>query len=80
MIHPHTWSAKNLCYLEDLFVNAEARGRGAGHALIERLIAMGRERGWKRVYWHTNAENETARRLYDRFTPPDNYVRYTISL
>jgi len=80
VIHPHTWSAKNLCYLEDLFVKPEARGRGIGHALIERLTAMGRERDWKRVYWHTNAANEIARRLYDRFTPADDAVRYTISL
>ena len=80
VIHPHTWSEKNLCYLEDLFVKPEARGRGAGHALIEQLITMGRERDWKRIYWHTDAANETARRLYDRFAPADDYVRYTISL
>ena len=80
VLHPHTWSDKTLCYLEDLFVKPEARGRGVGHALIEYLTELGRERDWKRVYWHTNAENETARRLYDRFTPADNYVRYTISL
>ena len=80
VIHPHTWSDKNLCYLEDLFVKPEARGRGAGHALIEHLITLGRERDWKRVYWHTDAANETARRLYDRFTPADACVRYTISL
>ena len=80
VIHPHTWSAKNLCYLEDLFVEEEARERGVGRALIERLLTLGRENDWKRVYWHTNAENETARRLYDRFTPADNYVRYTIEI
>ena len=80
VIHPHTWSEKNLCYLEDLFVKPEARGRSVGHALIERLLEMGQQRDWKRVYWHTNAKNETARRLYDRFTPADNYVRYTIPL
>lgn len=80
VLHPHTWSDKTLCYLEDLFVRPEARGKGVGHALIESLIALGRERGWKRVYWHTNTENTTARRLYDRFAPADAYVRYTVSL
>ena len=80
VLHPHTWSEQTLCYLEDLFVRPEARGLGVGYALIARLVAIGREHGWKRVYWHTNADNETARRLYDRFAPADDYVRYTINL
>lgn len=80
VLHPHTWSDKTLCYLEDLFVRPEARGRSVGHALIGHLIATGQAQGWKRVYWHTNVENATARRLYDRFTPADDFVRYTVSL
>jgi len=80
VLHPHTWSAKTLCYLEDLYVRPEARGKNVGYNLIERLIAMGHERDWNRVYWHTNADNSTARRLYDRFQPAGPYVRYTVSL
>ncbi len=80
VLHPHTWTEKTLCYLEDLFVAREARGKSIGYALIERLVAMGRENNWDRVYWHTNAENATARRLYDRFTPADDTVRYVIRL
>lgn len=78
--HPHTWSEKTLCYLEDLFVNPNARGAGVGHALIERLTTMGRENDWGRVYWHTGTDNAPARRLYDRFTLADNAVKYTVFL
>lgn len=80
VLHPHTWSDKTLCYLEDLFVATEARGKNVGHGLITRLVEMGRENNWERVYWHTNEDNARARRLYDRFTPADNLVRYVIRL
>lgn len=58
----------------------EARGRGVGHTLIEYLIELGRARDWNRVYWHTDTGNATARRLYDRFHPADDYVRYTVRI
>ena len=32
--HATTWSNGDYCYLEDLFVDATARGSGAGRALI----------------------------------------------
>ena len=34
-----------VCYLEDLFVVPEARGCGAGRALIEALVALGKTGG-----------------------------------
>lgn len=80
VLHPHTWSSKTLCYLEDLYVTPEARGQRIAQRLIESLIALGKEHGWGRVYWHTNDDNTTARRVYDRFTPADAAVRYTVSL
>jgi GNAT superfamily N-acetyltransferase len=80
MLHPGTWSAKPVCYLEDLFVAHDGRGSGAGRALIEDLIAQGREHGWQKVYWQTRADNATARRLYDNFAAADGFVRYTVEL
>lgn len=80
VLHPHTWSMKTVCYLEDLFVAAEARGTGAGRALIEGLVALGREHGWRRVYWHTHEDNCRARTLYDRLVPRTDYVRYDIEI
>jgi GNAT superfamily N-acetyltransferase len=80
VLHLHTWSPRTLCYLEDLYVRPEARGRDIGHSLIDYLVARGKEQDWNRVYWHTDSENHVARRLYDRFVPADPYVRYTISL
>jgi GNAT superfamily N-acetyltransferase len=80
ILHPRSWALAPICYLEDLFVDPELRGRGLGRALIEDLLALGRARGWSGLYWHTQEDNATARRLYDRFAKADDFVRYRIPI
>ena len=80
VLHPHTWSPKLLCYLEDLFVVPAFRGRDVAHSLITFLWRKAEAEGWGRLYWHTEATNTAARRLYDRFRPADGYVRYSLTL
>lgn len=79
VLHPHTFSDRMVCYLEDLWVDPATRGTGCGRKLIDALVARGRDRGWRRLYWHTEADNK-ARVLYDRLAPATNYVRYDIAL
>ena len=79
-LHPSTWTSGLNCYLEDLFVDPDIRGRGIGRALIDDLLSMAKQKGWSRLYWHTNAANETARRLYDRYVEADDFVRYRLVL
>jgi GNAT superfamily N-acetyltransferase len=80
VLHPGSWTLEPICYLEDLFVDPAARGHGIGKALIDDLVGLGRERGWSRLYWHTQASNQTARRLYDRYVVADDFVRYRLFL
>ena len=80
ILHPHTWSTKTVCYLEDLFVDQSVRGRNVGHTLIDFLWKTCETEGWGRLYWHTDTNNATARRLYDRFKPADQVVRYTVDV
>jgi GNAT superfamily N-acetyltransferase len=80
VLHPHTWSLQTVCYLEDLFVSPDDRGSGAGEALIKGLVALGRQHGWRRVYWHTHDDNYRARSLYGRIVPRTDYVRYDIEI
>jgi GNAT superfamily N-acetyltransferase len=82
-IHHHhcsTWIMGDDCYLEDLFVAETARKMGVGRALIDDLAAIAKNRGWKRVYWHTDGENATARRLYDTYVESDGHVRYRLAI
>lgn len=78
VVHENTWETQPVCYLEDLFVEPSARGRGLGTALIEWLRNSMRAEGWARLYWMTRADNVQARTLYDRFTQADGFVRYQI--
>lgn len=79
VVHPNTWVNAPICYLEDLFVDDKARGQGAGRALIDAVVDRARANGWGRVYWRTHEDNR-ARTLYDRVTPPADWVVYEIEL
>jgi GNAT superfamily N-acetyltransferase len=78
--HLHTNSARHVAYLEDLFVAPDARGQRAGEKLIDALVDIGKTAGWYRIYWHTHADNATARKLYDRVAKLSAFVRYDIPL
>jgi GNAT superfamily N-acetyltransferase len=65
----HTFStflARPGIYLEDLFVRPELRGRGIGHALLERLAAIAVDRGCGRLEWSVLDWNEPAIGFYRR--------------
>lgn len=80
VLHANTWTEKPVCYLEDLFVDASARGQGAGRALIGAVVDLAKTRDWHRVYWQTKAGNATARALYDKITPATDWVRYDVDV
>jgi ribosomal protein S18 acetylase RimI-like enzyme len=52
------------CWLEDLFVAAEARGDGHARALAGAALERAGERGCKRIELDVNEDNETALALY----------------
>ncbi|GHE48797.1 N-acetyltransferase [Camelimonas fluminis] len=76
VFHRATWTASSYCYLEDLFTAPEARGRGAGRALIEAVYAAARAAGATRVYWLTHESNATARQLYDAVAENAGFIQY----
>jgi GNAT superfamily N-acetyltransferase len=46
-----TWEGVHGIYLEDLYVRPEARGTGAGRALLAQLAGICAERGYRRLDW-----------------------------
>ena len=61
-----TWNGKCL-YLEDLIVTEKYRASGIGSALMERLIALGRDEGVKRMSWQVLDWNVQAQEFYKKF-------------
>ncbi|WP_025600278.1 GNAT family N-acetyltransferase [Burkholderia sp. WSM2230] len=74
--HRSTWTTANYCYMQDLFVAADARGGGIGRALIEHVFADAKRRGAARVHWLTHQTNSTGMRLYDRVGDRSGFVQY----
>ena len=66
------------CYLEDLFVDPQARGKGVGRALVDDLVVISKRHGWRGIYWHTNEDNARARKLYDSYVKSDGHIRYRL--
>ncbi len=80
LFRPSTWTETDYCYLEDLFVDPNIRGKGVGRALMEKVIELAKEKNSKRVYWTTQEFNKTARVLYDSITPVSEFVQYRLPL
>jgi GNAT superfamily N-acetyltransferase len=59
-----TWTGRHGIYLEDLFVVPQARGHGAGRALLTELARMAVARGYTRVEWAVLDWNEPAADFY----------------
>ena len=75
-----TWAPNNFCLLEDLFVDPALRGPGVGRALIDAVYEIAVKAGSSRLYWNTDATNETARKLYDSYVKESGKAQYRIPL
>jgi GNAT superfamily N-acetyltransferase len=76
VFHRSTNRIEPVCYLQDLFTAPAARGRGAGRALIEAVYTAALAAGSRRVYWHTQEGNATARALYDQVARHLGFIVY----
>src|SRR5215475_10368154 len=76
LFHRSTIMLAPTCYLQDLFTDATQRGRGVGRALIGAVYDRARAAGTRRVYWHTQETNRTARKLYDQVAENSGFIVY----
>jgi GNAT superfamily N-acetyltransferase len=61
-----TFAGRHGIYLEDLYVRPQARGRGAGRALLARLARRCLDEGLARLDWAVLDWNAPAIAFYDR--------------
>lgn len=64
VLHPTTGSLKEICYMQDVYVDPVFRRQGIARAMITQLSAIGRTRGWARIYWLAENGNAAAQSLY----------------
>lgn len=77
LFHRHAWKVENVCYLQDLYVDPDVRGTGAGRALIEAVYGAADQAGAPSVYWLTQDFNTHARQLYDRIGSLTPFIKYS---
>lgn len=67
-------------YLEDLFVDPDHRGTGAGGLLMRRLTEIARERSYGRMEWSVLDWNERAIRYYKSLgaQPQSDWTTYRL--
>ncbi|WTW98134.1 GNAT family N-acetyltransferase [Streptomycetaceae bacterium NBC_01309] len=75
LVHASTTSA-DVCYLQDLFTAEDVRGKGVARALIAAVSDWAQARDCARLYWHTQAHNDTARKLYDKVAQNRGFIVY----
>lgn len=76
LFHGTTWTVRDKCYLQDLFVDPEARIGGAGRALIEAVYEKAADANASEVYWMTQQFNSVGRVLYDRVGELTPFIKY----
>jgi GNAT superfamily N-acetyltransferase len=59
------WTGADDAWLEDLYVDADARRAGLGRALVEACVERARERGCRRIQLDCNERNRAALALYE---------------
>lgn len=76
IFHRSTISIAPNCYLQDLFTNEAARGKGVGRALINGVYERAQRAGSPRVYWLTHETNHIAMELYNKVADHSGFIVY----
>jgi ribosomal protein S18 acetylase RimI-like enzyme len=63
-------------FLDDLFVQSEARGQGVVDALYDALNQLGKQQGWPFIRWITAENNYRGRAVYDKLSEKTHWITY----
>ena len=76
-----TFVGKPGLYLEDLFVNPDARGKGLGKSLLLHLVKLAKERGYGCVEWSVLDWNTPAIEFYKKLgaVPMEEWTVYRLN-
>mgnify|MGYP001447237443 FL=1 len=78
LFHRNLWSTQDTCYLSDLYVVPEMRGKGIARKLIHKITEHAQDCGVKGIYWNTQETNYKGRMLYDQVAKKAPFIVYEI--
>ena len=67
-------------FLDDLFVNPDARGQGVVGALYDALNTLGEDQGWPFIRWITAEDNYRASAVYDKLADKTRWITYQMTI
>lgn len=73
---PFAWTGSDIAFLQDLFVLDQARGQGAGEALLRAVYREADKRRASQVFWMVDETDEKLQRFYARSGIRTPYLRY----
>ena len=76
-----TWQGRNGLYLEDLYVDPQVRGLGAGKALLKHLARIAVDKDCGRFEWSVLDWNTPSIEFYDSLgaKPQSEWIRYRLT-
>ena len=76
-----TWQGQHGLYLEDLYITPDARGHGAGKALLQHLARIAMEKDCGRFEWSCLDWNTPSLQFYDSLgaLPQNEWIRYRMT-
>lgn len=78
LAHFHGWpdslDGGNMCYLSDLFVDPECRGKQTGKALFAEVLKISKNEGWSAVSLLTHKTNKIGQNLYNQYGKVTDYL------
>lgn len=75
-VFPRPASASMGVYLDDLFTDSQARGRGVAAGLLRAVADFAKREDANVVRWITAADNSVARSVYDSLAHQTDWVTY----
>lgn len=77
---PDTLEGGNTCYLADLFVDPECRGKKIGKHLFEEVLKISKAEGWSSVSLLTHKTNIVGQNLYNQYGHATDFLFYVAEL